>query len=70
MKEPLGTKCLGAGPVPSFSGFPGMKSALLRGKLASMRWSTAEALRRYPHGRPARAAGIVIGRQLDPDPPG
>jgi error-prone DNA polymerase len=37
--------------------------ALLRPKLSRMRLSTAEELRHYPHGRPARAAGIVIGRQ-------
>ena len=37
--------------------------ALLRAKLTRMHLSTAEELRGYPHGRPARAAGIVIGRQ-------
>jgi error-prone DNA polymerase len=37
--------------------------ALLRPRLARMRLATAAELRGLPHGRPARAAGIVIGRQ-------
>jgi error-prone DNA polymerase len=37
--------------------------ALLRPRLARMRLATAAELRGYAHGRPARAAGIVIGRQ-------
>jgi error-prone DNA polymerase len=37
--------------------------ALLRPRLAHMRLATAAELRGLPHGRPARAAGIVIGRQ-------
>ncbi|MBI3042437.1 MAG: error-prone DNA polymerase [Betaproteobacteria bacterium] len=37
--------------------------ALLRPRLARMRLATAAALRELPHGRPARAAGIVVGRQ-------
>ena len=37
--------------------------ALLRPRLRRMRLSTAAELRRFPHGRLARAAGIVIGRQ-------
>ena len=37
--------------------------ALLRPRLQRMRLSTAAELRRLPHGRLARAAGIVIGRQ-------
>jgi error-prone DNA polymerase len=37
--------------------------ALLRSRLARMRLATAAELRGYAHGRPARAAGIVIGRQ-------
>jgi error-prone DNA polymerase len=37
--------------------------ALLRPRLARMRLATAAELRALPHGRPARAAGIVIGRQ-------
>ena len=35
--------------------------ALLRAKLSRMHLSTAAC--GYPHGRPARTAGIVIGRQ-------
>jgi error-prone DNA polymerase len=37
--------------------------ALLRPRLARMRLATAAELRGYAHGRPARAAGIVVGRQ-------
>jgi error-prone DNA polymerase len=37
--------------------------ALLRRQLAGMRLSTAEQLRALPHGRAARTAGLVIGRQ-------
>ena len=37
--------------------------ALLRGRLGRMRLATAEEIRRLPHGRPARACGIVTGRQ-------
>lgn len=37
--------------------------ALLRSKLTRMKLSSASELRDYPHGRRARAAGIVIGRQ-------
>ena len=37
--------------------------ALLRPRLRRMRLSTAAELRHFPHGRLARAAGIVIGRQ-------
>ncbi|MBI2223652.1 MAG: error-prone DNA polymerase [Betaproteobacteria bacterium] len=37
--------------------------ALLRPRLQRMRLSTAAELRGFPHGRLARAAGIVIGRQ-------
>jgi len=37
--------------------------ALLRERLARMRLATAEEIRRLPHGRPARACGIVTGRQ-------
>jgi error-prone DNA polymerase len=37
--------------------------ALLRPRLAKMRCLSAEALRRLPHGRRARAAGLVTGRQ-------
>jgi error-prone DNA polymerase len=37
--------------------------ALLRPRLARMRFISAEAIRALPHGRPARAAGIVTGRQ-------
>jgi error-prone DNA polymerase len=37
--------------------------ALLRPRLARMRLATAAELREYAHGRPARAAGIVVGRQ-------
>jgi len=37
--------------------------ALLRPRLRRMRLSTAAELRGFPHGRLARAAGIVIGRQ-------
>lgn len=37
--------------------------ALLRPRLARMRLATAAELRGLPHGRPARAAGIVVGRQ-------
>jgi len=37
--------------------------SLLRPRLARMRLATAAELRGYAHGRPARAAGIVIGRQ-------
>ena len=37
--------------------------ALLRARLRRLRLSTAEELRGFPHGRLARAAGIVIGRQ-------
>jgi error-prone DNA polymerase len=37
--------------------------ALLRSRLARMRLATASDLRSYPHGKRARAAGIVTGRQ-------
>ena len=37
--------------------------ALLRGQLERQRLLPAERLRALPHGTPARAAGIVIGRQ-------
>jgi error-prone DNA polymerase len=37
--------------------------ALLRPRLARMRFATAEELRLLPGGSPARAAGIVTGRQ-------
>jgi error-prone DNA polymerase len=37
--------------------------SLLRPRLARMRLATAAELRGLPHGRPARAAGIVVGRQ-------
>jgi error-prone DNA polymerase len=37
--------------------------ALLRSRLERMRLATAEEIRRLPHGRPARACGIVTGRQ-------
>jgi len=37
--------------------------ALLRPQLDRMRMSTAARLKQLPHGKPARAAGIVIGRQ-------
>ena len=37
--------------------------ALLRPRLARLRFATAAGLRDLPHGRPARAAGIVVGRQ-------
>jgi error-prone DNA polymerase len=37
--------------------------ALLRDRLARMRLATAEEIRRLPHGRFARACGIVTGRQ-------
>jgi len=37
--------------------------ALLRQRLARMRFATAEELKRLPGGAPARAAGIVTGRQ-------
>jgi error-prone DNA polymerase len=37
--------------------------ALLRTRLARLRFSTAADLRSLPSGRPARAAGIVTGRQ-------
>jgi error-prone DNA polymerase len=37
--------------------------ALLRARLARMRLATAAELRGYAHGRAARAAGIVVGRQ-------
>ena len=37
--------------------------ALLRPRLKQLRLSTAEELRDFPHGRLARAAGIVTGRQ-------
>jgi error-prone DNA polymerase len=37
--------------------------ALLRPRLARMRLATAADLREYAHGRPAHAAGIVVGRQ-------
>ena len=37
--------------------------ALLRSRLARMRLSAAEDVRRLPHGSSVRAAGIVIGRQ-------
>jgi error-prone DNA polymerase len=37
--------------------------ALLRPRLARMRLVQASELRQFPHGRLARAAGIVVGRQ-------
>jgi error-prone DNA polymerase len=37
--------------------------ALLRDRLRAMRLSTAEEIRGLPHRRPARASGIVTGRQ-------
>jgi error-prone DNA polymerase len=37
--------------------------ALLRPRLEKLRMSTAAQLRQIPHGRIARAAGLVIGRQ-------
>ena len=37
--------------------------ALLRSRLARMRFAAAEEVRRLPHGSSVRAAGIVIGRQ-------
>ncbi len=37
--------------------------ALLRGRLKRLRLSTAAELHEFPHGRLARAAGIVTGRQ-------
>jgi error-prone DNA polymerase len=37
--------------------------ALLRSRLARMRLTAAEEVRRLPHGASVRAAGIVIGRQ-------
>ena len=37
--------------------------ALLRGRLDAMQMSTAEKIKQLPHGKRARAAGIVIGRQ-------
>jgi error-prone DNA polymerase len=37
--------------------------ALLRGRLKRMRLSSAAELGRFPHGRLARTAGIVTGRQ-------
>ncbi len=37
--------------------------ALLRSRLASMRYATAESISALPHGSRARAAGIVTGRQ-------
>jgi error-prone DNA polymerase len=37
--------------------------ALLRPRLAAQRLLTAEAIRALPHGRLARTAGLVIGRQ-------
>ena len=37
--------------------------ALLRSRLARMRFASAEEIRALPHGRRARAAGIVTGRQ-------
>jgi error-prone DNA polymerase len=37
--------------------------ALLRRHLLRMRLSTAAQLRALPHGKPARTAGLVIGRQ-------
>ena len=37
--------------------------ALLRPRLERLRFACAEAIRALPHGRRARAAGIVIGRQ-------
>jgi len=37
--------------------------ALLRGRLSARRMATAEQIRRFPHGRRARVAGIVTGRQ-------
>jgi len=37
--------------------------ALLRSRLARMRFATADELKLLPGGTPARAAGIVTGRQ-------
>jgi error-prone DNA polymerase len=37
--------------------------ALLRDRLRAMRLATAEEIRALPHGAPARACGIVTGRQ-------
>jgi error-prone DNA polymerase len=37
--------------------------ALLRARLARQRMATAAQIRRMPHGKLARAAGLVIGRQ-------
>lgn len=37
--------------------------ALLRPRLKRMRFATATEMRGYPHGRLARAAGLVTGRQ-------
>ncbi len=37
--------------------------ALLRGRLRRLRLATAAEIRSLPHGRPARACGIVTGRQ-------
>ncbi len=37
--------------------------ALLRRRLRNLRFSTAQEVHDCPHGRPVRAAGIVIGRQ-------
>ena len=37
--------------------------ALLRQRLRNLRFSTAQEVHDCPHGRPVRAAGIVIGRQ-------
>ena len=37
--------------------------ALLRSRLARLRFASAEAIRGMPHGRRTRAAGIVTGRQ-------
>jgi error-prone DNA polymerase len=36
---------------------------LLRARLARQRMATAAQIRRMPHGKLARAAGLVIGRQ-------
>jgi error-prone DNA polymerase len=38
--------------------------ALLRSRLNKLRLATALDLKSYPHGRKARAAGIITGRQL------
>ena len=38
-------------------------STARRERLARMQFATAEKLRSLPHGRRARAAGLVIGRQ-------